>query len=127
MDSNRNGVKSDANTDNLEFSKDVMDGESDGDDESKSLLRNKNDVLLKDSEKPRRKVQWLDYNGDKLAQILEFQPRSVGFVDYIMLIFSHINKLMKRFVLLILCLDDYSCLYINHVKLFPACTSDTIE
>ncbi|KAI3469814.1 hypothetical protein Pfo_026477 [Paulownia fortunei] len=76
MDMNHHSLKSDVNTNNLhsvESPKAVVNGESHGDDESQSLL--------KKSEKPRRKVQWLDKNGDKLAEILEFQPSDVSDSD----------------------------------------------
>jgi hypothetical protein len=48
---------------------------SEVDDESRSLLLPKRGGLSKNSGKPRMKVQWNDKNGDKLAEVLEFQPR----------------------------------------------------
>ncbi|KAL3654903.1 hypothetical protein CASFOL_000689 [Castilleja foliolosa] len=42
--------------------------DDDDDDESQTLLSQKSEI-------PKKKVQWLDKNGDKLAEILEFQPR----------------------------------------------------
>ena len=53
----------------------VLNGERENDDESKSLLPSRRGGLSKESGKPRRKVQWNDRNGDKLVQVLEFQPR----------------------------------------------------
>ncbi|KAL8486687.1 hypothetical protein ACS0TY_022927 [Phlomoides rotata] len=82
MDMNHNGLKIDASSNGvsstLESPKVAMIEESDGDDDSKALLLCKNGGLSKKSEKPKRKVQWLDKNGDKLAQILEFQPSDVS-------------------------------------------------
>lgn len=78
MDMNHNGLKIEASNNglnSLESPKIVVIEESDGDDESKALLLSDNGGLPKKSEKPKRKVQWLDKNGDKLAEILEFQPR----------------------------------------------------
>jgi len=53
--------------------------EEDGDGESKSLLQSAkvaNGGLAKKRQKSsRRRVQWNDRNGDKLAEILEYQPR----------------------------------------------------
>lgn len=84
MDTNHNGVNRDIKKDNLngvESPKSVVDGESDGDDESLSLLHSTKGGLAKNSDKPGRKVQWLDKNGDKLAQILEFQPSDASDSD----------------------------------------------
>lgn len=78
MDMNHNGVKSDSISNGLnilESPKVVLIEEGDGDDESQALLGPDNSRLLNGSEKPKRKVQWMDRNGDKLAEILEFQPR----------------------------------------------------
>lgn len=47
----------------------------DDDDETKLLLLPSKGGLSKKSGKPRLKVQWNDRNGDKLAEVLEFQPR----------------------------------------------------
>ncbi|OVA02337.1 hypothetical protein BVC80_9099g137 [Macleaya cordata] len=48
-------------------------------DESSSLLSpRKGGMSKKRSKKSRRKVQWNDKNGNKLAEILEFQPRLVS-------------------------------------------------
>lgn len=63
------------NLQGTECTKTVVNGESDGDDESRALLHPQKDRLPKQPEKPRRKVQWLDGNGEKLAQIVEFEPR----------------------------------------------------
>ncbi|XP_042059250.1 uncharacterized protein LOC121803679 [Salvia splendens] len=48
-------------------------------DETKALLSpSNNGGLANKSDKPKRKVQWMDKNGDKLAEILEFQPSDVS-------------------------------------------------
>ncbi|KAL0414257.1 UNVERIFIED_CONTAM: hypothetical protein Sradi_1627400 [Sesamum radiatum] len=78
MDTTRNSLESDVNSEDLEGVESpevVRNGESDVDDESQALLRSQESKVPKMPEKPRRKVQWLDRHGDKLAQILEFQPR----------------------------------------------------
>ncbi|EYU32576.1 hypothetical protein ABFS82_14G027700 [Erythranthe guttata] len=57
----------------------MEESESDVEDESRALLQSENGGLSKKSEKPKRKVQWLDRSGDnKLAEILEFQPSDVS-------------------------------------------------
>ncbi|KAL6548283.1 hypothetical protein OROGR_008704 [Orobanche gracilis] len=62
---NHNSSKSDAvDTSNLHIVEPPM-----------SLLHSHEDGLSEESEIPRKKeVQWLDENGDELAEILEFQP-----------------------------------------------------
>lgn len=50
-----------------------VNGEEDS--ESNSLLPPRRDEMLRKSEKTRRKVQWNDKNGNKLAEVLEFDPR----------------------------------------------------
>lgn len=75
MDMSNNGLKIEVNNNvlsSLESPKVVMIEEND---ESKALLPSNNGGLAKKSDKPKRKVQWMDKNGDKLAEILEFQPR----------------------------------------------------
>ncbi|KAL3634451.1 hypothetical protein CASFOL_021505 [Castilleja foliolosa] len=82
MKNNHNGLKTDVSDNNgidsLEPPNIVMIDESDVDDESQALLSAEDGGLSKISEKPKRKVQWLDSSGDKLAQILEFQPSDVS-------------------------------------------------
>ena len=82
MDMNINGLKIDSSNNGvssiMESPKVARIEESDGEDDSKALLLCDNGGLKKKSEKPKRKVQWLDKNGDKLAQILEFQPSDVS-------------------------------------------------
>ena len=49
--------------------------ENGGDDsETNSLLQRRGGISRK-SDKARRKVQWNDRNGNKLAEVLEFLPR----------------------------------------------------
>ncbi|KAL9319377.1 hypothetical protein ACSQ67_015894 [Phaseolus vulgaris] len=49
-----------------------------GDDESdsNSLLPPRRGGMSRNSDKTRRKVQWNDRNGNKLAEVLEYEPRS---------------------------------------------------
>ncbi|KAE8725935.1 Actin-related protein 2/3 complex subunit 2 [Hibiscus syriacus] len=54
-----------------------------GDDysESNTLLPPKKGGISRKSEKPERKVQWNDRNGNKLAEILVFEPSDVSDSD----------------------------------------------
>ncbi|XP_068489744.1 uncharacterized protein [Phaseolus vulgaris] len=49
-----------------------------GDDESdsNSLLPPRRGGMSRNSDKTRRKVQWNDRNGNKLAEVLEYEPRA---------------------------------------------------
>ncbi|XP_057959987.1 uncharacterized protein LOC131152246 isoform X2 [Malania oleifera] len=49
--------------------------EEEGDNESDALLPPRRDGMLRRSEKTPRKVQWNDKIGNKLVEVLEFQPR----------------------------------------------------
>ncbi|XP_022722918.1 uncharacterized protein LOC111280033 [Durio zibethinus] len=49
--------------------------------ESYSLLPPKKAVMSRKPEKTRRKVQWNDKNGNKLAEVLEYQPSDVSDSD----------------------------------------------
>ncbi|CAI0383104.1 unnamed protein product [Linum tenue] len=51
------------------------DGEEEEESESNSLLAPRKGGMSRKSEKVRRSVQWNDKNGQKLAEILEFEPR----------------------------------------------------
>lgn len=53
----------------------------DNDDETQLLLPPLKGGLSKKSGKPRLKVQWNDKNGDKLAEVLEFQPSEASDSD----------------------------------------------
>lgn len=60
----------------------ALNGGKDEYDESQLLLPpNNKGGLSKKSGKPRRKVQWNDKNGNKLAEVLEFQPSDVSESD----------------------------------------------
>ncbi|CAA2992611.1 Hypothetical predicted protein [Olea europaea subsp. europaea] len=65
----------------VESPKVILNEEIEGDDESRTLLPSKKGGLSKNKGKPRRKVQWLDKNGDKLAEVLEFQPSDMSDSD----------------------------------------------
>ncbi|XP_019228296.1 PREDICTED: uncharacterized protein LOC109209480 [Nicotiana attenuata] len=61
---------------------DSVEASKDEDDETKALLLPcKKGGLSKDKGKPKRKVQWNDTNGNKLAEVLEFQPSDVSDSD----------------------------------------------
>ncbi|KAL5138501.1 hypothetical protein HKD37_10G028662 [Glycine soja] len=56
---------------------DHVNGEDDSD--SNSLLPPRRGGMSRNCEKTRRKVQWNDRNGNKLAEVLEYEPRySIG-------------------------------------------------
>lgn len=52
---------------------DHVNGEDDSD--SNSLLPPRSGGMSRNSDKTRRKVQWNDKNGNKLAEVLEYEPR----------------------------------------------------
>ncbi|XP_057959986.1 uncharacterized protein LOC131152246 isoform X1 [Malania oleifera] len=55
--------------------------EEEGDNESDALLPPRRDGMLRRSEKTPRKVQWNDKIGNKLVEVLEFQPSDVSDSD----------------------------------------------
>nr|GMD59787.1 hypothetical protein TEA_028947 [Ipomoea batatas] len=77
MDDNELNLGKNKLVEGMESQKDVLNGEKEDEDESKSLLPSKRGGLLKKPVNPKLKVQWNDRNGDKLAEILEFQPSSL--------------------------------------------------
>jgi hypothetical protein len=52
---------------------DHVNGEDDSD--SNSLLPPRKGCMSRNCDKIRRKVQWNDKNGNKLAEVLEYEPR----------------------------------------------------
>ncbi|XVF62798.1 hypothetical protein PTKIN_Ptkin09bG0037200 [Pterospermum kingtungense] len=60
-----------------------VEDHSEGEDysESNSLLPPKNGGMSRNLDKTRRKVQWNDNHGNKLAEILEFEPSDVSDSD----------------------------------------------
>ncbi|KAG9143053.1 hypothetical protein Leryth_006309 [Lithospermum erythrorhizon] len=59
----------------------ISNGEEEEDDDEGQALLPKEGALSEKCDKKRRKVQWNDRNGDKLAEILEFEPSEVGDSD----------------------------------------------
>ncbi|KAG4983251.1 hypothetical protein AAZX31_10G128700 [Glycine max] len=55
---------------------DHVNGEDDSD--SNSLLPPRRGGMSRNCEKTRRKVQWNDRNGNKLAEVLEYEPSDVS-------------------------------------------------
>lgn len=53
----------------------VKHANGDDDSESNSLLPPRRGGMSRKSDKVRRKVQWNDRNGNKLVEVLEFEPR----------------------------------------------------
>lgn len=87
MDSVHNDIK-DANGYDGGLLETIMDypkdeEQSDGEEESdsNSLLPPRTGGMSRKSDKIRRKVQWNDRNGNKLAEIKEFEPSEVGDSD----------------------------------------------
>lgn len=80
MDSNGRDAKVQPINGDLEPQKEavasVLDKENDS--ESERLVLPRNGGIAKGPTKVRRKVQWNDANGNKLAEILEFQPSDVS-------------------------------------------------
>ncbi|GFY93117.1 hypothetical protein Acr_08g0015130 [Actinidia rufa] len=79
MDKNGNNVnncsKDKSQVVSVDSEKDASNGDRDKDNEAESLLPRPNGGLSKKSGKPGRKVRWNDENGNKLAEVVEFQPR----------------------------------------------------
>ncbi|KAK7279199.1 hypothetical protein RJT34_24245 [Clitoria ternatea] len=55
---------------------DHVNGEDDSD--SNALLPPRRGGMSRNSDKTRRKVQWNDKNGNKLAEVLEYEPSDVS-------------------------------------------------
>ncbi|KAK7393657.1 hypothetical protein VNO78_22218 [Psophocarpus tetragonolobus] len=55
---------------------DHVNGDDDSD--SNSLLPPRRGGMSRNSDKTRRKVQWNDRNGNKLAEVLEYEPSDVS-------------------------------------------------
>lgn len=55
--------------------------EEEADSETKSLLPPPRGGMSRKSDKSRRKVQWNDRNGNKLVEVLEFQPSDASDSD----------------------------------------------
>ncbi|KAM5553290.1 hypothetical protein ABKV19_025487 [Rosa sericea] len=53
----------------------------DEDSESNSLLPPRKGGMSRKTNKPRRKVQWNDRNGNKLVEVLEYEPSDVSDSD----------------------------------------------
>ncbi|KAK1592175.1 hypothetical protein Q3G72_020686 [Acer saccharum] len=60
-----------------------LDDQTDGEEysESNSLLPPRTGGMSRKSDKTRRKVQWNDRNGNKLVEVLEFEPSDVSDSD----------------------------------------------
>lgn len=53
----------------------LLNGQRDEDSDCNSLLPPRRGGMSRQSDKVRRNVQWNDNNGNKLAEVLEFEPR----------------------------------------------------
>lgn len=72
-----NGFKNQPLMTSIDSPKDEEDHDDNGEDynEFKPLLPPRKGGMSRNSDKVRRKVQWNDNNGNKLAEVLEFEPR----------------------------------------------------
>lgn len=80
MDAVRNDVKDanghkNKNLGTIDSQKDEDHSEGEDYSESNSLLPPKKGGMSRNLDKTRRKVQWNDNHGNKLVEILEFEPR----------------------------------------------------
>uniref|UniRef100_A0A6N2N4R9 Uncharacterized protein n=4 Tax=Salix TaxID=40685 RepID=A0A6N2N4R9_SALVM len=77
MDKDVNGLKNEPLIMTLDSPKAMEDVEENGEDysEFKALLPPRKGGMSRTSDKVRRKVQWNDNNGNKLVEVLEFEPR----------------------------------------------------
>ncbi|KAG2403600.1 uncharacterized protein HKW66_Vig0188870 [Vigna angularis] len=73
MDKHKPVVASSLRSEKVE---DHVNGDDDSD--SNSLLPPRRGGMSRNSDKTRRSVQWNDRNGNKLAEVLEYEPRSIG-------------------------------------------------
>lgn len=88
MDAVHNDVNGHKNETSATIDSPKLEDHTDGEDynESNSLLpQNKGGISTK-SEKTQRKVQWNDRNGNKLAEVMVFEPR------YLLFWFSPFNN-----------------------------------
>ncbi|KAE8688404.1 Actin-related protein 2/3 complex subunit 2 [Hibiscus syriacus] len=83
MDAVHNDVNGHGNEISGTIDSPKVEAHTNGDDysESNTLLPPKRGGIARKSEKPKRKVQWNDRNGNKLAEILVFEPRDVSDSD----------------------------------------------
>lgn len=78
-----NGLKNEPLIMTLDSPKAEEDVEGNGEDysEFKALLPPRKGGMSRKSDKVRRKVQWNDNNGNKLVEVLEFEPSDVSDSD----------------------------------------------
>ncbi|KAF9673601.1 hypothetical protein SADUNF_Sadunf10G0041100 [Salix dunnii] len=76
MDKDVNGLKNEPFIITLDSPKAMEDVEENGEDysEFKALLPPRKGGMSRTSDKVSRKVQWNDNNGNKLVEVLEFEP-----------------------------------------------------
>lgn len=71
----KNGGKNEPLSDTIDSQKDEERANGDEDSESNSLLPPRKGGISRKTNKTRRKVQWNDRNGNKLVEVLEYEPR----------------------------------------------------
>ncbi|KAM1742960.1 hypothetical protein ACFX12_012891 [Malus domestica] len=76
-----NGCKTEVTLDTGDSQKVEENVNGDEDSESNSLLPPRRGGMSRKSNKTRRKVQWNDRNGNKLVEVLEFEPSDVSDSD----------------------------------------------
>ncbi|XP_068327753.1 uncharacterized protein [Pyrus communis] len=79
--STANGCKTETTSDTGDSQKVEENVNGDEDSESNSLLPPRRGGMSRKTNKTRRKVQWNDRNGNKLVEVLEFEPSDVSDSD----------------------------------------------
>lgn len=79
--SNSDGHKKKSNSVESDFEKKEVDGVREKDEEVSALLAHRRGGISKKPKKARRNVQWNDRNGNKLVEVLEFEPSDASDSD----------------------------------------------
>lgn len=75
MDTDAQDAKNEPLSGTIDSQKDEERANGDEDSESNSLLPPRKGGISRKTNKTRRKVQWNDRNGNKLVEVLEYEPR----------------------------------------------------
>ncbi|KOM33967.1 hypothetical protein LR48_Vigan02g011700 [Vigna angularis] len=95
MDKHKPVVASSLRSEKVE---DHVNGDDDSD--SNSLLPPRRGGMSRNSDKTRRSVQWNDRNGNKLAEVLEYEPRYLFFINSVNLSEFSLAVLNSKIVIL---------------------------
>lgn len=77
----KNGGKNEPLSETIDSQKEEEHANGDEDSESNSLLPPRKGGISSKTNKTRRKVQWNDRNGNKLVEVLEYEPSDVSDSD----------------------------------------------